>query len=237
LSRQYYNRVSKRRYRQFDVAPVDKTRESRRARSDRLSLTRTINLPRNTGMRGEYKTHDVAAGSYEMDTTGTIVCLNLIAAGTDYNQRIGRQIHIKAVKFSMYTYPQSTSAAGTKYKIMLIQDKQPNGALAGITDVLNAVHGTSQNNLQNRNRFRIIRAWSGVLGYYNETATQAMNSDNNTVNFEEYVKTSMVTTYNAATANIADITTNALLFLVCGTRATNSGYTLYGTVRVKFVEN
>lgn len=191
---------------------------------------RNTNRNRNTGLRGEIKSHDVAMTGLITNSTGLVQCVNLIAAGTDYNQRIGRQVHIKSIEIRAVLPPMTTELLN-RWKLMLVWDKQPNGALAAVSDILDTATSVSMNNLENRNRFRVIRTWGGLNGYVDTTNH---SSSEPFVNMDEFVKLSLKTTYNAATANIADISTGALLLLAVGSEAT--GTTFIGNVRVKFLE-
>lgn len=128
------------------------------------------------------------AGSYgagvvlEANNSQTGVCLNAISVGAALNQRIGRKVTMRSIKLDMVfhcsgTYTSSSTLGATlapatnqqltPVRILLVYDRQTNGAAAYAADVLapigasglggsSAVGTCSSNNLNNRSRFLTI---------------------------------------------------------------------------------
>jgi hypothetical protein len=86
-----------------------------------------------------------------------------LAVGTDWSARIGRRITIRSLNLRYNIYGAATPPQDTSVRILLIYDKQCNGALPAMTDILvtNASSGfvdtCSQLQMNNRDRFVIIR--------------------------------------------------------------------------------
>lgn len=95
-----------------------------------------------------------------------------IARGTSVNERTGNKISIKRVDISMYlrntlsTNADPLYAPGNfKFRIMLIQDKQANGALATMDTIYEnpfdeaIPRGMQFMNYENRMRFTVLAEW------------------------------------------------------------------------------
>lgn len=112
------------------------------------------------GTERELKFHDVVQ-SATLSVTGSIIAptLTVIAQGTGESERIGRRIWIRSIDWryelskSTTTIPSNTAAVG---RVMLVLDRQANGAAPAVTDVLETATLKSFNNLSNKHRFRTI---------------------------------------------------------------------------------
>jgi hypothetical protein len=98
----------------------------------------------------------------------------------------------------------------------LVWDRQPNKALAAITDVLDSISSYSFPKRENAQRFMIIKQWRQAFA--GNTTTPAASIINAVV--DDYVKlpAECVTCYTSAdtTGVIGDIITGALLFISVG---------------------
>jgi hypothetical protein len=115
-------------------------------------------------------------------------------------------------------------------RIVVVQDKQTNGAALAITDVFNAVQVNSLQNIYNAERFRILYDTRFMLNAYGEPISQRV------VNFE--IPLNVLTTYNTGNAGtVADINTNSLYLLVFGNvGAGATASTVTGNVRLSFTD-
>ena len=105
------------------------------------------------GLGPELKTIDVTTTSISPVTVaGANVLLNGVAQGSDYTNRIGRKVLLKSLLFRANMYPvlNTGSPVGCTIRIMLVYDSQTNGALAAVSDVLNAATYLQPTNLNNR---------------------------------------------------------------------------------------
>lgn len=184
----------------------------------------------------ELKVSDIAAAVYGADTAGTVTALNLTAVGDDNTSRDGRQILNKSIHIQGQLFMTDDSGGPNLARMLLVWDSQPNGAIAVVTDVLTASNSVSGTNLNNRERFRIIRDLRLSQGTVSNTATQAFSNSDNTYMINEYVKLNdMKTTYKGTTAVIGDVSTGALLMVTIGSAAASAAGQFYVHTRLRFV--
>lgn len=187
----------------------------------------------------ELKYTDIASAVYAADTTGTVTALNLTAVGDDNTSRDGRQIcnrsiHIQGLVFPIDTVLTSPSLA----RILIVWDNQPNsGTIAAMTDILVSSTSISSTNLNNRERFTILRDCRYALGGHDNTATQAMSDGTNTHILNEFVNLKDVkTTYSGTTATIGSVATGALLMVTIGSASAGNGAGVICTTRLRFTD-
>lgn len=203
---------------------------------------------RPVGMRraGEKKLIDVAVTAYDVNTTGSFTLLNGCVQGSDYTQRIGRKILLKSVYIRGFVTPQqavvpsaATASVAQQVRMILFVDSQPNGAAPAVTDLLNTAHPASQLNLNNRDRFKVLRdevinfgpLMPGV-GTFAELGADLIGDVN------VYKKLNLETIYNAGNAGtIADINSGALYMFWIGSVASNDQDSLARvSARVRFLD-
>lgn len=191
----------------------------------------------------ELKSFDITAASCNMNTGGTVQVLNLPVVGTDYDDRIGRKITIKSVYVRGFGYIQAAATGGSAqdapiqlHRMILVWDKQPNAAIAAITDILAIATSSSHLNLNNRDRFLVLKDKQWVVGPLN--ATQGLNG-NCGYPIKVYKKMNFEAVYNGTNGGtIADITTGALLLVTIGDVASglDDGVANVKT-RIRFVDS
>lgn len=195
---------------------------------------------RGVGQRSpqERKVIDVAQATYGLNTTGSVTALNLVATGTDYTNRIGRKVNITAVQMRGFAALADATAGPTLTRIMLVWDMQPNGALALVTDVLNAALPDSFMNLNNRDRFRVLYDKQFVFGATTNVATQAYAQAPSVMNLNVYKRCNQPVTFSGTTAAIGSMETGALLLVTVGdqTAASTAGANAYLTFRMRFTD-
>ncbi len=109
----------------------------------------------------ELKFHDVDCDDNVIAAGAQVVVasLNIIAQGTTESERIGRRVVIKKIGFRYdISLPNTASASQTfdTVRIMVVHDKQCNGATADDLDVLEDADFQSFNNLSNKKRFTVL---------------------------------------------------------------------------------
>lgn len=187
---------------------------------------------------GELKYKDIAnSASYVFDTTGTVTLLNGIATGDDNTDRDGRQVHNKSIQIQGGVRPVDGSTGATFCRLMLVWDSQPNGSIATVTDILTASTSCANTNLNNRERFTILKDWKYQVGGIDTTATQtyAMSPTVATINWFIPLN-GKKTTYGNTGATIASINTGALLMVSIGNVVPNGGALFEGTTRLRFYD-
>lgn len=172
--------------------------------------------------------------AFQINAGGTIIPLNLIASGSSFFQRVGRKITLKSLKVQFNINPRAVAATaiGDLGRIMIFYDRQTNGATPTIADVLQDVSAggaTSTGvvvgpNLNNRNRFTILRDYKFTLPAVTNTAAgvpsavypDAFEGVHQSF-IEWYIKfKNFETIYGADTADIGSVVSGGLFALVLG---------------------
>jgi len=115
----------------------------------------------NRLLRGELKFLDTALAATDPTVNG-VVFPNLVVVpqGDNQSERIGRKITLKSIwiRGNIVLTPQGAAAAATDVtRIIVVQDKQANGAAFGVTDVLTSANYLSFKDLENESRFVILK--------------------------------------------------------------------------------
>lgn len=186
----------------------------------------------------ELKYSDLAAANYNADTTGTVTALNLTAVGDDNTTRDGRQICNRSIHVHGFLQPVDNITSANYARLMLVWDSQPNSStIAAMTDILVAATSLSNTNLNNRERFTILRDMKFAQGKSQDTATQAISDGNNTTMIDTFLNLKDVkTTYSGTTAVIGAVATGALLLVSIGSNAAGAGGTFTLTTRLRFTD-
>jgi len=177
-------------------------------------------------MKAELKGIDLAATGFALTSAGACFQIQGIPIeGSGPDDRTGRNIRMNSLEVRGFIHLDATNAAGraqTLARIMLIYDRQPNGAAPAITDVLQDSTGATSTfvglNLNNKDRFIVLRDRQvllpqlGVAGVPPGTVTNAneLNLDK-TYNIHEYIKLSgLEQTFKASAGAVADLSTGGL---------------------------
>jgi len=187
---------------------------------------------------GELKYMDLAQTSYAYDTTGSVTCLNLIAQGDDNTNRQGRQIMLKSVHVQGLIAPLDGSTSPSICRTLLIWDAQPNsGSLPTITDILKTSHAITSTNLDNRQRFTILRDQKTALGGIFTTVQQTYAQSPTVASIEWFVPLgNMRTTYSGTSAAIGAVSTGSLLLVTIGSAGALDGGQGVITTRLRFYD-
>jgi len=220
---------------------VSRARAILRARNARTMS----GILRTGGFRGvwngrgqtELKFNDTATLTTNVPTAGNVNLLNGIAAGTDYNQRIGRKITIKSIYLRYTLNPISTASAavGDTVRVMIVYDTQANGALATVADVLQTSGYQSGINLNNRDRFKIMYDKWHVMPANTYTAG-ALTAGSPTQKFASKFKScNLEQIFSGTTGAIGSIATGSLFSLVIS--AANNVSNINLEFRLRFIDN
>jgi len=116
--------------------------------------------------RTQLKCFDVTLTNLTLNSTAQITFLNTITSGSDINNRVGDRIKLKSLEITIFMARTGNvgSGGGERLRIMLIYDRQPvpgtSPAIAQILqDTTGATDAHSMLNIDNRDRFRVIRDW------------------------------------------------------------------------------
>ncbi len=146
-------------------------RKARRAKQKRVSIpkslvgkVRTVGNFARVANRQEKKWHEFLDGLTTMSDEGTILAtsLNIIPLGSGESGRIGRMVRLRSIHLRCTFVLPSSVAVGSQSdigRLMVILDKQANGAAATVDQVLQTAathHKDSFMNLENARRFQIL---------------------------------------------------------------------------------
>jgi len=190
---------------------------------------------RYKGKGAELKFFDTAL-SFSFDATGEVPAtgqLSLIPQGVTESTRVGRKCVIKSIQIRGTAFNNDATVSDTDAYIYIVQDTQCNGAAAAVTDVLTSNNmGTALVNLENSERFRILRriplhlqTGAGVAAAFGDMSKQ--------VNL--YMKCNIPLEFDssASTGAIGTIRSNNV-FLLAGTSGTDDKTAFAGTCRLRF---
>lgn len=196
------------------------------------------------GFRGTYtrsnvekKFIDTAQASYDCDTTGSVTCLNLCDEGTGISQRIGRKICIKSVQVRGIVRPVDATSSDNTTRIMLIWDKQVNGVIATISEILSAATAHSFMNLDNRERFVVLMDKQFAVGRRSDASGNSGSPNVYAVNKYKKMPAGSITIYDGTGAGIADVNTGALYLVTIGSQAAAAGSVFSAACRVRYTDS
>ncbi len=214
-------------------------RSSTSARSRRVAFSRS-RIPASTlrTLSTEIKSLDIPRASYALNTTGSVTPLNLIRAGSSFFNRIGRRIELRSIHMKGTINQIRTTNSWDYVRVMIVYDRQTNGALPAIADILQSTDQAGTNtttsfsdiNLNNRDRFQVLRDLRICLPSFTLTAGQVTNPGfvdpvSQTFNIKEFKKIkSEITQYktDSSPADISDIATGGLFLVTLGFQAAGS---------------
>lgn len=155
---------------------------------------------------------------------GSIFLVNPIQAGTGFFNRVGSRVEMKSLHIRGFLYFASTSIQD-QARMIIIYDRQPTGALPAISAILQnrdqagaaTSPGSAEINLDNRDRFLIIRDHQVSIPSCTVAAGVLTNGpqwvDSPQVNL--FIKLKGLTTHFNSTANPLTITNVATGALYC----------------------
>jgi hypothetical protein len=207
---------------------------------------------------GEIKSCDVIApngggtqANFTFNTTDQLTCINLLTTGSSSWNRIGRKVSLKSVHVQGYFNPTTNGnvAYAQFARMLIIYDKQPNGSLPSISDVLrdqvnsatdsNVTLVSSGLNLNNKDRFEIIADERWILpGVTAAQTTGITTATCDEMHFEVYRKLKGREVHFKADSSpgvIGDIATGSLILITFGSLV--SGYEPWNaqlSARVRF---
>lgn len=194
---------------------------------------------------GEIKSIDVVNPTngatpvaFTINSTAQLTPLNIVTSGSSMFNRIGRKISMKSVHLQGYMVNTgNVQANGSFARIIIVYDKQPNGALPNYTDVftdqINNTGGdikisnpSSGINLNNRDRFEIIVDRRFFLPGTTATGVSAQVAATcDPMHFEIYSKLKNREVHFKADSSpgvIGDIATGSLVLITIGDKASGS---------------
>lgn len=183
------------------------------ARSTAVAVARGMNAA-SRGLqlgKSEFKSVDTQ-GTTATDANTSVTLLNGMTSGSGINQHVGREIMMKSVEFRYMTYATPVTGVDQYHRVILVYDRQTNGAAPAATDVLVSATAISPRNLENRHRFKIL--------YDRTIEVNNVGEPGSTKARKFYRRLAHPVTFNAGVAGtVADITTGSLYMITIGTEA------------------
>lgn len=201
--------------------------------------TRVVDYKRSSNVyipRGpmELKVFDVTVGATAISTGGSFVLLHNPVPGMDFNNRIGRKTLVRSMYSRIYCETSasngvSNSIGGAPYRWIFLVDTQPNGSTPVTADLLTAATPDSHLNLNNRDRFKILKDKYARFGpFWGSTGagtTAYGPSDPQNMTYKYYRKIRQEVIYNAVGGGtIADITSGAIYFFIITSAGPNTHF-------------
>jgi len=195
---------------------------------------------RYSGINAEQKFFDTAL-NWTIDSTAEVVPgggqLNLIPQGVTESTRIGRKCNIKkiSIKLRMSYQPAAAAEASGLTCIVLVLDKQCNGAAAtvsGATGVYTSTPIWEQFlNLANSGRFVILKKW---MHSWNSTAgvSTAYNPINKHMAWNK--KCDIPLEFSSTTGALTEIRSNNLFLIAQSTPGLDDLVSCTGVCRLRF---
>jgi len=201
----------------------------------------------------EKKALDIPNANYLCNQTAVITPLNLIRVGSTFCNRIGRKVEMKSIQLDGFFQVIRTLAAGDYLRVLIIYDRQTNGALPAIADILqdtdqataNTTNNLSHANVNNVDRFIILRDHRHVVPALTSTAGVITNPGfmdpvSPTLRISDYVKLKgLITQYKAdsSPAVIGDIASGGLYMVTFGGNVAGAeAWQFTGTLRLRYVD-
>jgi len=166
---------------------------------------------------------DIAAGG----TLQQAALFNIVQGTTD-STRVGNVIRVRSIRAHL-TF---TDTVMTVFRILLIWDRQPNGAAAAVADVVatatfNGLYNTNNVVGAGGSRFTIISDVTGIINP-NIVTTNTPYQYNRTFLVNKSV------TFGGNAGTIADMSTNNLFFLFFASSANTD---LSGNLQIKYTDD
>lgn len=167
------------------------------------------------------------------NANSTIIPINALGQGQDFNQRIGRKITMKSIQIR-YQMNQILAPAGIQLstRVLIVYDRQPTGALPAVQDILTTqLTCNGYVNLNNRQRFWILMDKIHCM----DTAGPKSIMEKR---FIRLGRKGVDATYNSVLGTIADISSGALYVIVQnGTPVLGNDMGLLMSTRVKYTDD
>lgn len=223
--------------REVVVYPSGKARMTGKRRKT-TALAVPLSYQRIVG-KAEKKFFDTSIVNVADVSAGAVLnSLCLVPQGTTDQTRVGNKITLKNINLRGFA-SNDDAAAGTLQpgilRVILFVDKQANGATATVTDILQSASISSFRNMDQVDRFVILKDqfYKTVVTVTNSTGTP--HSDQGNTLWKMSVKCNIDVHFSSTTGAITELKSNNVGLLYVTDQTTCNAATL-GTARVKFID-
>lgn len=194
------------------------------------------------GAHQERKFLDTAWNDATVAANGTAVNDDWtdIAQGVSESQRIGRQCYIHSIHVKGHFHCADTSGTHERLRVVLVWDKQCNGALPSWGDVFEATNIDTFRNIQNVHRFKVL-----IDRTYTINKVPVNPYDSNTTYYQIPAKTIMYNyrfprpglrmDFSSSTGATSEKVTNNVIGFLMAENAEKVNWT--SNVRIRFSDN
>lgn len=206
--------------------PSHSKKSARRDDYAKTPMTDTSKKPRNLMYQNDVSGPEKK--EITLETTGstfaataifdTPVFIGGLTQGTGRSERIGRKVHFKSL---LMRFNISTTATIGSYRLLVVYDKQANGAVPAITDILVSTAALAPMNLNNADRFVIL---FDCLINIQDINLQSV-----------YRKINMERMHSGTTSAITDVTSGSFLYLKAPIKAADAA-TMDITFRFRYTD-
>jgi hypothetical protein len=177
----------------------------------------------NSSFKPEYKYYDTISSSTTTTLPGggtpQFIFLNDPVVGSEGNQRIGQRINWREINSTFNVTLASLNTANDQFRFLLVQDKQSNGSVFAITDLLQQTTG-----LQTLVSMQTITASKRFHVWIDKKFTLC-NNGTETICLNFYKRFNITTAYFANNnQNVSDVETNSLYWVLMSNNSTNTSY-------------
>lgn len=153
--------------------------------------------------------------------------LNGLAQGVNNSERIGRKAVMKSLSLR-YTYDGTASDGDSQVRILIIYDKQANGALPAASDVIPNQTFTSHIQLANADRFVVLM----------DEVSESRQSSALNISGSRYLKCNLETIFGGSTSGIASINSGSIFIMAANNADPTIGAVgaLYFSTRVRYTD-
>lgn len=208
----------------------------------------------STRRGAEKKFLDIPFTTTVISTTGAFQAVNIIQEGSSFYNRVGRRIHMKSLHLTGTLTSTGQGAGVYEYlRVMVVYDRQPNGAYPAIADLLSdydntgAVTSTSYAgvNPNNADRFLVLRDIRvgiplNTIGAAQDTTPVDNTSGQRVTPLNEFIKLSDLETHYKASSNPAVVGDQAsgslFVFFYGNVAAANAAYQMTWKSRLRFTD-
>lgn len=198
----------------------------------------------------EKKVYDIDTATYQVNTTGVFTPLCIPVKGPDFTERIGRKIVMKSLYIRGFVRMEETgsmaagvTAASMQGRMIVFIDLQPTPATAlTVTDLLKEALPSSQLNLNNRDRFKILADETFEFDpvVTNATVTTFSAWGKTICPLKKYIVLNEEVIFNATNGGtVADINSGTLYHFWIGSQAagTNTDINAVISSRVRYTDS
>ncbi len=190
----------------------------------------------------ELKFHDVDVDQAVADLSAGVILntstINIIPQNVTEKGRVGRKCTIKSVNWrgQLSLAAGSTIGSSQSVRLMVVLDKQANGAAPTVAGVLESANYQSFNNLANKGRFRTLMDRTYAMNVQAAGGNGTANDSANYLATVEFFKSvNIPLEFTGADGTIDEITSNNLfVFMITGTAG--SLISLDSKIRLRFTD-